>query len=246
MSRPPKRKSVSGAGRSGGERSLGVRVKTAKGRKTSSKRWLERQLNDPYVQAAKREGYRSRAAYKLLEIDDKYGFLTPGKLVIDLGAAPGGWSQVAAARVCTGKAPGFVLGLDLFEIDALPDVTLLQADFIEDGTLALIDGILGGRKADVVLSDMAAATTGHKQTDHIRIISLCEAALEFAEDVLTPGGTFLAKVLQGGTEKSLLDKLKRGFERVRHVKPEASRSDSAELYVLAQGFREIESERNKK
>jgi len=221
-------------------------VKTAKGRKTSSKRWLERQLNDPYVQAAKREGYRSRAAYKLLEIDDKYGFLTPGKLVIDLGAAPGGWSQVAAARVCTGKAPGFVLGLDLLEIDALPDVTLLQADFMEDETLALIDGILAGRKADVVLSDMAAAATGHKQTDHIRIISLCEAALEFAEDVLTPGGTFLAKVLQGGTEKSLLDKLKRGFESVRHVKPEASRSDSAELYVLAQSFHGIESERNKK
>jgi 23S rRNA (uridine2552-2'-O)-methyltransferase len=221
-------------------------VKTAKGRKTSSKRWLERQLNDPYVQAARREGYRSRAAYKLLEIDDKYRFLTPGSVVIDLGAAPGGWSQVAAARVCTGKAPGFVLGLDLLEIDPLPDVTLLQADFMDDETLALIDGILAGRKADVVLSDMAAATTGHKQTDHIRIISLCEAALEFAEDVLTPGGTFLAKVLQGGTEKSLLDKLKRGFERVRHVKPEASRSDSAELYVLAQGFRGIESERNDK
>ena len=246
MSRPPQRKSGSGAGRSGGERSLGVRVKTAKGRKTSSKRWLERQLNDPYVQAARREGYRSRAAYKLLEIDDKYRFLTPGSVVIDLGAAPGGWSQVAAARVCTGKAPGFVLGLDLLEIDPLPDVTLLQADFMDDETLALIDGILAGRKADVVLSDMAAATTGHKQTDHIRIISLCEAALEFAEDVMAPGGTFLAKVLQGGTEKSLLDKLKRGFENVRHVKPEASRSDSAELYVLAQGFRGIESERNDK
>jgi len=246
MSRPPQRKSGSGAGRSGGERSLGVRVKTAKGRKTSSKRWLERQLNDPYVQAARREGYRSRAAYKLLEIDDKYRFLTPGSVVIDLGAAPGGWSQVAAARVCTGKAPGFVLGLDLLEIDPLPDVTLLQADFMDDETLALIDGILAGRKADVVLSDMAAAATGHKQTDHIRIISLCEAALEFAEDVMAPGGTFLAKVLQGGTEKSLLDKLKRGFENVRHVKPEASRSDSAELYVLAQGFRGIESERNDK
>lgn len=246
MSRPPQRKSGSGAGRSGGERSLGVRVKTAKGRKTSSKRWLERQLNDPYVQAARREGYRSRAAYKLLEIDDKYRFLTPGSVVIDLGAAPGGWSQVAAARVCTGKAPGFVLGLDLLEIDPLPDVTLLQADFMDDETLALIDGILAGRKADVVLSDMAAPATGHKQTDHIRIISLCEAALEFAEDVMAPGGTFLAKVLQGGTEKSLLDKLKRGFENVRHVKPEASRSDSAELYVLAQGFRGIESERNDK
>jgi 23S rRNA (uridine2552-2'-O)-methyltransferase len=215
-------------------------VKTAKGRKTSSQRWLERQLNDPYVQAAKREGYRSRAAFKLMEIDDKYGFLKPGSVVVDLGAAPGGWSQIAAARVCTRKTKG----LDFLEVDAIPDVTLLQADFMEDEALALIDGILGGRTVDVVLSDMAASATGHKQTDHIRIISLCEIALEFAEDVLAPGGTFLAKVLQGGTEKTLLDKLKHSFEKVRHVKPEASRSDSAELYVLAQGFRGNEAERN--
>lgn len=242
MSRPPQDISGSRA-RRGGTRSLGVRVRTAKGRKTSSTRWLQRQLNDPYVQAAKREGYRSRAAYKLMEIDDKYKFLNPGCVVVDLGAAPGGWSQIAATRVCTGKASGFVLGVDLLEIDAVPDVTFLQADFMDDEALTLIDDILDGRKVDIVLSDMAAPATGHKQTDHLRIIGLCEAALEFAEDVLVPGGAFLAKVLQGGTEKTLLDKLKRGFGRVRHVKPEASRSDSAELYVLAQGFRGSESER---
>jgi 23S rRNA (uridine2552-2'-O)-methyltransferase len=244
MSKPPQKKSGSGARGGGGARSLGVRVKTARGRKISSKLWLERQLNDPYVQAAKREGYRSRAAFKLLEIDDKYGFLKPGSVVVDLGAAPGGWSQIAAARVCTSKSKGFVLGMDLLEVDPLPDVTLVQADFMDDKALTLINDILGGRTVDVVLSDMAASATGHKQTDHIRIIALCEVALQFAEDVLVPGGTFLAKVLQGGTEKTLLDQLKRGFETVRHVKPEASRADSAELYVLAQGFRGREDERN--
>ncbi len=242
MSRPPQRNSASRAGRAGA-RSLGVRVRTAKGRKASSTRWLERQLNDPYVQAAKREGYRSRAAYKLMEIDDKYGFLTPGCVVVDLGAAPGGWCQIAARRVCAGKVAGFVLGVDLLEFDPLPDVTLLQADFMEEGALTLIDGILDGRKVDVVLSDMAASATGHKQTDHIRIVSLCQAALEFAEHALVPGGAFLAKVLQGGTERALLEKLKRGFASVAHVKPDASRADSAELYVLAQGFRGIEFER---
>jgi 23S rRNA (uridine2552-2'-O)-methyltransferase len=244
MSKPPQNKSGAGKGTVRGSRSLGVRVKTARGRKVSSQRWLERQLNDPYVQAAKQEGYRSRAAFKLREIDDKYGFLKPGSVVVDLGAAPGGWSQIAAARVCTRKATGLVLGLDLLEVDPLPDVTLLQTDFMEDEALKLIDDVLSGRKADVVLSDMAASATGHKKTDHIRIIALCELALDFAEDVLVPGGTFLAKVLQGGTEKALLDKLKHGFETVRHVKPEASRSDSAELYVLAQGFRGNEAERN--
>ncbi len=244
MSKPPQRKSVSGAGAGRGSRSLGVRVKTAKGRKISSKRWLERQLNDPYVQAAKREGYRSRSAFKLMEIDDKYAFLKPGSVVVDLGAAPGGWSQIAAARISTRKDTGFVLGVDLLEIDPLPDVAFLQANFMADEALKLIEGVLGSRKVDVVLSDMAASATGHKQTDHIRIISLCETALDFAEEVLVPGGTFLAKVLQGGTEKTLLDKLKKGFETVRHVKPEASRSDSAELYVLAQGFRGNEPEGN--
>jgi 23S rRNA (uridine2552-2'-O)-methyltransferase len=243
MSKPPQRKSGSRT-KSGGTRALGVRLRTAKGRKTSSTNWLQRQLNDPYVQAAKREGYRSRAAYKLLEIDDKYKFLTRGSVVIDLGAAPGGWSQIAAARVKADYGKGFVLGLDMLEMDAIPDVTLLMADFMDDEAMTLIEGVLGGRKADVVLSDMAAPSTGHKQTDHLRIIGLCEVALDFAEGVLVPGGTFLAKVLQGGTEKTLLDKLKHGFEKVRHVKPEASRSDSAELYVLAQGFRGTDSEEN--
>lgn len=224
----------------GGSRALGVRVKSAKGRKTSSTNWLKRQLNDPYVQAAKREGYRSRAAYKLIEIDDMYNLLKRGCVVIDLGAAPGGWSQVASTRVHADYGKGFVLALDLLDMDAIPDVTLLQADFMDDGALALIDNILDGRKVDVVLSDMAAPATGHKQTDHLRIIGLCEVALDFAQSKLAPGGTFLAKVLQGGTEKTLLDNLKRNFEKVRHVKPEASRSDSAELYVLAQGFRGAE------
>ncbi len=236
MSKPPNKKTGARRGQ-GGARALGVRVRTAKGRKVSSTRWLERQLNDPYVQAAKRDGYRSRAAYKLLEIDDKYKLFRPGRVVVDLGAAPGGWSQVAAARVCTGKSPGFVAGLDLLEMEALPNVNFLQADFMDDEALRLLEGLLEERRADVVLSDMASPATGHKQTDHLRIMALCEVALDFACRVLAPGGTFLAKVLQGGTEQALLDRLKRGFETVRHVKPEASRADSAELYVLAQGFR---------
>ncbi len=236
MNKPPGKKSGSRAGKRG-SRTLDVQVHTARGRTTSSTKWLKRQLNDPYVQAAKRDGYRSRAAYKLLEIDDKYKFLKRGCVVVDLGAAPGGWCQIAAARVLADHGKGFVLGVDLQDMDAISDVTLLRVDFMEDEALTLIDDILDGRKADIVLSDMAAPSTGHKQTDHLRIIALCEAALEFAEDKLAPGGTFLAKVLQGGTEKILLDTLKRCFEKVRHVKPEASRSDSAELYVLAQGFR---------
>ena len=236
MSKPPKQRSGSRRTR-GGARSLGVAVRTARGRKISSTRLLERQLNDPYVQAAKREGYRSRAAYKLMEIDDKYTLLKPGSVVIDLGAAPGGWSQVAAERVCAGDAPGLVAGLDLLEIEAIANVTLLQADFIDDEAMTLIDGILDGRKVDVVLSDMAAPASGHKRTDHLRIMALCEAALDFACETLEPGGAFFAKVLQGGAERALLDTLKRSFETVRHVKPHASRADSAELYVLAQGFR---------
>lgn len=236
MSRPPKRRPVR-SGTRAGARSLGVRVRTAKGRKISSTRWLERQLNDPYVQAAKREGYRSRAAYKLLEIDDKYGLLKPGDVVIDLGAAPGGWTQVAAARVGADRGQGHVVALDLLEVEPVSGATVLQADFMDEDALARLDEALGGRGANVVLSDMAAPATGHKQTDHLRIVALCEAALDFAEQVLAPGGSFLAKVLQGGTEAALLDRLKRNFAKVRHVKPQASRAESAELYVLAQGFR---------
>jgi len=220
-----------------GARSLNVQVKSAKGRKVSSTRWLERQLNDPYVQAAKREGYRSRAAYKLMEIDEKYNILKPGGVVLDLGAAPGGWSQIAAAKVGSDRGEGVVIALDLQEMETDAGVTVLQADFMEGDALTQIRAVLGTRKADAVLSDMAAPATGHKKTDHLRIMALCEAALDFANEVLAPGGSFLAKVLQGGTERELLDHLKRNFSTVRHVKPDASRADSAELYVLATGFR---------
>ena len=220
-----------------GERGLKVRVKTAKHRKLSSTRWLERQLNDPYVAQAKREGYRSRAAYKLIEIDDKYRLLKPGDTVIDLGAAPGGWAQVAAQRVKAGEGGGMVVAIDLTPIDPIPGVTFLNADFMDNKAPdALIDA-LGGRRPATVLSDMASPATGHKQTDHLRIMALCEAALDFAVQVLTPGGAFLCKVLQGGTAAELLDGMKRNFQVVRHVKPKASRADSSELYVLATGFR---------
>lgn len=211
-----------------------VRVRTAKRRKTSSTRWLQRQLNDPYVAAAKREGYRSRAAYKLIEIDDKHRLLKPGALVVDLGAAPGGWAQVAAQRV---KPGGTVIAIDLLEMDGWPDVTVLQGDFLEDSGLEAVNAVLGGHKADIVLSDMAPAATGHRQTDHLRTVALAEAALDFACGVLAPGGCFLAKVFQGGAEGEMLDLMKRSFASVRHVKPPASRAESPETYVLASGFR---------
>jgi 23S rRNA (uridine2552-2'-O)-methyltransferase len=215
---------------------LKQRVKTGKGRSVSSRLWLERQLNDPYVARAKREGYRSRAAYKLLEIDDKYGFLKPGARVVDLGAAPGGWSQIAAKRVRAGEGRGKVVGIDLLQMDAVPGVDFMQLDFLDPAAPDLLKEKLGG-PADVVLSDMAANTTGHRKTDHLRIVALVEAAAEFAAEVLAPGGVFLAKVIQGGTENELLSTLKKNFATVKHVKPAASRADSAELYVLATGFR---------
>ena len=219
-------------------RPLSVRVKTARGRKTSSTRWLQRQLNDPYVAEAKRRGYRSRAAFKLAEIDDKLGLLKPGMKIVDLGAAPGGWCQVAAERI---GPKGQVIGLDLQAVDPLPGVTLLRGDFLDEGVLADLYRALGDEEAgsgvDVVLSDMAAPATGHTQTDHLRIMGLAEAALDLARSVLAPGGAFLAKVLQGGSERGLLDALKRDFAKVRHIKPPASRADSAELYVAALGFR---------
>ena len=219
----------------GGSRALKVRVKTAKKRTAASQRWLERQLNDPYVARAKREGWRSRAAFKLIELDDKYRFLKPGQRVVDLGGAPGGWAQVAAMRVGS-PVPGKVVGIDLLDLAPLLGVELLALDFLDDEAPQLLMEMLGGA-ADVVLSDMAANATGHKKTDHLKIMGLAEAALDFAREVLVPGGTFLAKVLQGGTEQSLLADLKRDFTTVRHVKPAASRADSAELYVLATGFR---------
>ena len=214
-------------------RSLKVRVKTAKRRSSASTRWLARQLNDPYVSAAKDAGYRSRAAFKLREIDQKLGLLKPGHRVVDLGAAPGGWSQAAVQKV---GPKGRVIAVDLTPVDPIPGVEILQGDLHEPETAARLRAALAG-PADIVLSDMAAPATGHKATDHLRIIGLVEAALDFAREVLAPGGAFLAKVLQGGTEADLLAALKRDFAKVRHVKPPASRSDSAELYVVATGFR---------
>lgn len=229
-------------GAPGGMRRLASRLKTARKRTASSQRWLRRQLNDPYVAAARAEGYRSRAAYKLAQIDAGHRLLKPGMRVLDLGAAPGGWSQVAAARVKAGTpGGGRVIAIDINAFEPIVDVEMLQLDVLAPGAEAAIEALLGGR-ADVVLSDMAAPATGHKQTDHLRIVALCEAATGFAARVLAPGGAFLCKVLQGGTEAALLATMKRAFKSVRHVKPEASRADSAELYVLATGFRGGEPE----
>jgi len=224
-----------------GQRDLKVKVKTARGRKLSSTRWLERQLNDPYVAAARRDGYRGRAAYKLIELDDKYRFLVPGARVVDLGCAPGGWLQVAVARVNalgekSGKRTGTVLGVDLQEVEPVPGAEAHVLDFLDEGADAQVKDWLDGR-ADVVLSDMAASSSGHKQTDHLRIMALCEAAAHFAFDVLDEGGTFVAKVLAGGAEGELQQALKQRFRKVANVKPPASRADSSEKYVVAQGFR---------
>jgi 23S rRNA (uridine2552-2'-O)-methyltransferase len=224
-----------------GQRDLRVRVKTARGRKLSSTRWLERQLNDPYVRRAKVDGFRGRAAYKILELDEKFGFLVPGARVVDLGCAPGGWCQVAVPRVnadgaLAGKPQGTVLGIDLQAVEPIPGADLHQLDFLEDDADEKVKGWLGG-PADVVMSDMAAASSGHKQTDHLRIIALCEAAAAFAFDVLDPGGTFVAKVLAGGAEQSLQTQLKQSFDKVVNVKPGASRADSSEKFVVASGFR---------
>jgi 23S rRNA (uridine2552-2'-O)-methyltransferase len=216
-----------------GVRNLKQRVKTANKRSLSSQKWLERQLNDPYVARAKREGYRSRAAFKLLEIDEKYKILKPGQKIVDLGAAPGGWSQIAAKVV---GPKGKVVGIDLLPIDPMAGVEFIELDFLDESAPGRLIEMLGG-PADVVMSDMAANTTGHKKTDHLRIIGLAEAAIYFAREILAPGGAFVAKVFQGGTENQLLADLKRDFAVVRHVKPAASRADSAELYVLATGFR---------
>jgi 23S rRNA (uridine2552-2'-O)-methyltransferase len=218
-----------------GTRALKVRVKSGRGRKLSSKLWLERQLNDPYVARAKREGLRSRAAYKLMEIDDKARLLKRGARVIDLGAAPGGWSQAAAKRVGA-PGQGRVVAIDLLAMEPVAGVEFAQIDFLDAAAPEKLKAMLGG-PADVVMSDMAANATGHRKTDHIKIVALVEAAAEFAREVLAPGGAFLAKVLQGGTEGALLADLKRDFETVKHVKPAASRSDSSELYLLATGFR---------
>ncbi len=224
-----------------GLRDLRVRVKTARGRKLSSTLWLDRQLNDPYVQKAKKEGYRGRAAYKILELDDRFRFLVPGARIVDLGAAPGGWCQVAARRANAlgdkkNKAIGKIIGIDLQEMEPIPGCDLHVLDFMEHGADDKVKAWLGGA-ADVVMSDMAASSSGHKQTDHLRIIALCEAAAALAFDTLEPGGTFVAKVLAGGAEANLQAELKKRFKKVIHVKPPASRSDSSEKFVVAMGYK---------
>jgi len=217
-------------------RAPAVRVRAKKTRTESSRRWLERQLNDPYVVEAKRQGWRSRAAFKLLELDDQVKLLKPGQRVVDLGAAPGGWTQVAVARTGADKGKGKVVGIDILAAPPIPGAELLQGDFLDPDMPRRLAELLGG-PADIVLSDMAAPTTGHARTDHLRVMGLCEAAAEFAETVLAPGGAFLAKVFQGGTEQTLLANLKKSFTSVKHVKPPASRTDSPEVYVIATGFR---------
>ena len=215
---------------------LHVTVKSGGKRKLSSKLWLERQLNDPYVAQAKRDGFRSRAAYKLREIDDKHRFLKQGLVVVDLGAAPGGWSQIAAKRVGSTDGKGKVVAIDLLEMPELPGVTFAQMDFLDDNAPSKLRDMIGSG-VDVVMSDMAANTTGHRKTDQLRILGLVEGAVAFASDVLKPGGTFVAKVFQSGADSELLAQLKRDFASVKHVKPAASRQDSSERYVLATGFR---------
>jgi len=224
-----------------GLRDLRTRVKSAKGRRLSSTLWLDRQLNDPYVVRAKKDGYRGRAAYKILELDDKYRFLMPGARVVDLGCAPGGWIQVAVPRINAlgtrkSKDIGTILGIDLQEVDPIPGADIRVLDFLDEGADDLVKEWLGG-KADVVMSDMAASSSGHKQTDHLRIINLCEAAAYFAFDVLEEGGTFVAKVLAGGAEGDLQKLLKEKFTKVANVKPPSSRADSSEKFVVATGFR---------
>lgn len=237
MAKTPDGKNTSGRG----QRDLKVKVKSARGRKLSSTRWLQRQLNDPYVKRAQAEGYRGRAAFKILELDEKFRFLVPGARVVDLGCAPGGWLQVAVKRVNalgerSGKRIGTVLGIDLQEVEPVAGADVHQLDFMDDGADDKVKEWLGG-KADVVMSDMAAASSGHKQTDHLRIISLCETAAYFAFDVLEEGGTFVAKVLAGGAEGDLQKLLKQKFTKVANVKPPSSRSDSSEKFVVATGFR---------
>jgi 23S rRNA (uridine2552-2'-O)-methyltransferase len=215
----------------GTTRHLAVPVRTTRNRSAASQRWLARQLNDPYVTAAKAQGFRSRAAFKLIELDEKFGLIRPGVRVVDLGAAPGGWTQVAVQR-----GAGRVVALDLLPIDKLPGAVLLEGDFLDPDVPARVLEALGG-KADLILSDMAPNTTGHAATDHLRIMALAEAALEFATEILAEGGAFVAKVFQGGSEREMLLRLKRSFASVRHAKPPASRKESSELYVVAQGFR---------
>ncbi|HZS83602.1 MAG TPA: RlmE family RNA methyltransferase [Stellaceae bacterium] len=225
-----------GPARGAPPRRAAVRLRTAKGRRLSSTQWLERQLNDPYVGEAKRQGLRSRAAFKLAQLDDRFHLLRRGMRVVDLGCAPGGWLQVAVERVRPGRGGGSVVGIDLLPTDPVPGATVITLDFLDPAAPERLKAALAG-PADLVMSDMAAPTTGHAATDHLRIVALAEAAWDFARAVLAPGGAFLAKVFQGGAEGALLAALKRDFAAVRHAKPPASRAESAEMYVVATGFR---------
>ena len=225
------------AGPDSAARKLKVKLKKGRGRKTSSRQWLERQLNDPYVSEAKKLGYKSRSAFKLIDLDDQFGILKPGAAIVDLGAAPGGWSQVAAKRTGAEQGNGRVVAIDIHGLEPIAGVTILKQDFYDDDAPQKIIDALDGTSADAVVSDMAAHATGHRQTDHIKIMGLCEVALDFARQILKPGGTFVCKVLRGGTETQLLNEMKRDFETVKHFKPKSSREDSAELYVVAQGYR---------
>ena len=232
------KKSGSGEGRdSRGLRVERVRVKTARGRRSSSTRWLQRQLNDPYVQRAKQEGFRSRSTFKLIEMDDRFKFLKPGMRVVDLGCAPGGWCDIAARRVQSHSDNPLVVGIDYLGMDPISGVTILLKDFLDDDAPGLLMDALGGHLPDIVLSDMAAPTTGHKQTDHLRTVHLFEVAAQFAKENLRPGGAFLSKVFRGGTEHDMLAELKRDYQSIAHIKPPASRKESPEMYVYAKGFR---------
>lgn len=222
-----------------GTRDLTIRVKSARGRTVSSTKWLSRQLNDPYVLKAKIEGYRSRAAFKLAELNERHKLIMPGMRVVDLGCAPGGWCQVAAKIVGDSETDPRIIGIDILEMDPIPGVKFLCKDFTENDAPDMLLEMLGGHKVNIVLSDMASTTTGHRPTDHLRIIFLCEIAIDFALQVLEPGGTFVCKVLQGGTENVLLNLLKRNFAKTYHAKPPASRKDSAETYLIASGFKGV-------
>lgn len=226
MTRPPRKRGAN-------IRNLHTKVKTARGRKLSSTLWLQRQLNDPYVQKAKAEGYASRAAYKLIEINERYPILRPGMRVVDLGAAPGGWCQVAVSEVGSSAEDIRVVGIDYLDMDPVSGAAILKQDFLDEDAPSNIMAALGGHQPDLVMSDMAAPTTGHRSTDHLRTMALVEVALDFALDVLKPGGHFLTKTFQGGTERNLLDRMKQSFRKLHHVKPPASRDGSVELYLLA-------------
>jgi 23S rRNA (uridine2552-2'-O)-methyltransferase len=240
MAKPPGTSSIKN--KSGGSRAKHQKVKTARSRSLSSARWLERQLNDPYVRLAKQEGYRSRAAYKLLEMQEAKEILKPGQIVVDLGAAPGGWSQIAALLVKSPQGKGRVIALDILPIEPLPGVEILQGDFTEEPSELALAELLKGQMVDVVLSDMAAPTTGHAPTDHLRIMHLCDLAYDFAEKHLQEGGAFVAKIFQGGTQAELLQRLKKNFTKVKHIKPESSRKESTEMYVVATNFQRAKNE----